>query len=268
MRRDDVRSALCSSAAALAVVAASGSAPAQDVLPGLDLFRTHAVQTGHHFSPTDLPAGFFGPGSDPFSELVRFQGVPLESWPGCTFEELDAIDTIFHRAAAAHLPSIPSQDIVPVEIVALELVSVNPITVTYGGQNPESWTVTQRLSPTAPTQGQMAITRTSPTGGFFDAQITVFPRFTFTNVANPSEVRILDFAEIGQPLHAFTVGSWPWTEIAPESCTSNFCMLEGGITILGHKSGSFAWRSYCPGSAVGAEGNETSSWGRVKSVYR
>lgn len=54
---------------------------------------------------------------------------------------------------------LPSNNIVPIELVALSLVSSQPITLTYtGGQNPDFWDVRVRLSSSnLQPQGQITI---------------------------------------------------------------------------------------------------------------
>ena len=121
-------------------------ARADDVLPGIDMFVT--AQCGApgggtfvDFSsfPGPLPAGFFDPGSDPFGGTISFTGQPLVTAPAGV---VSPVDTIVERQAPATLPTCPSSDTVPIEILALNLMSCSPIVVTYfGGMNPELWTV-------------------------------------------------------------------------------------------------------------------------------
>jgi carbonic anhydrase/acetyltransferase-like protein (isoleucine patch superfamily) len=87
----------------------------------------------------DIPADFFGAGSDPFQGRVDLRGVPLET--GGPFE-LGDTDTVIRRPDDAQVPCDGTRVQVPIEIVQLSLVSVAPITVTEnGGQNPTLWDV-------------------------------------------------------------------------------------------------------------------------------
>jgi hypothetical protein len=48
------------------------------IYPGIDLFVTpNGGATFQDFSTTPIPAGFFGPGSDPFTGKVVYGGQPI-----------------------------------------------------------------------------------------------------------------------------------------------------------------------------------------------
>jgi hypothetical protein len=94
---------------------------------------------------------------------------------------------------------------IPIEIVALNLVSVEPITVTYsGGQEPELWELKVGLAPTQPL-GQMAITQTSAQGGTFDSQLPVSPRLTFTRLRDGEQ------RQVELPAPPFQSQNTPWS---------------------------------------------------------
>jgi len=114
---------------------------------------------------------------------------------------LGTTDTIIERLAPLNLPDPPpaSMDTIPIELVQLSLVSTNPITVTYVADPPEQWTVDVRLSIIRPPQGQMTVTKQHPNGGVFTSQFNVLPRFTFTEVSNPGNQRVLDTGVEGRP---------------------------------------------------------------------
>jgi len=156
--------------------------------PGMDLWTTPPGGVSYQeFPPSNpLPPGFFGPGSDPFIGHLELQGDPLQTMPPGI---LGPADTIVVRPQIAELPS---NNIVPVQIVALSLVSIQPITVTYdGGQNPELWDVRVSLSSSnAQPQGQIII-QAGPCdngGGTFESTLPVLPRFVFTRVGDGSNV--------------------------------------------------------------------------------
>ncbi len=171
------------------------------IQPGIDLFTTPGGgATYQDFSGTPIPVGFFGPGSDPFGGLIILGGRPLDPSPA---SPIGPTDTIVRRNAQANPPANGGSDIVPIEIVALNLVSVNPITVTYnGGQTPEQWTVQVCLSSTDPQPiGGLRITTNGcgcAEGGTFDANLPVLPRFVFTRTSDLS-TRVLDFGSAGIP---------------------------------------------------------------------
>ena len=109
---------------------------AQDVAPGVDLWVTPPTgNTYMNFTGNPIPADFFGPGSDPFDGVIWLQGDPLNTSPP---ELLGPTDTIVKRTESATLPACGASDPIEIELLALSLVSIDPMTVTYnGGQNPE-----------------------------------------------------------------------------------------------------------------------------------
>src|SRR5258705_6775419 len=140
---------------------------------GVDLFTTPpGGSTFDSFGGAPIPAGFFGPGSLPFGGTIPFQGAPLGGPFGPT-------DTIVQRMAPASLPGPGSSATVPIEIVALSLVSATPITVNYsGGPPPEQWNVRACLSDSVPQPtGPMTITAgCAGEGGTFTSSLPVCPR--------------------------------------------------------------------------------------------
>lgn len=181
---------------------------------GLDLFTTPpGGTTVQSFAATPLPPGFFGPGSDPFQGTIVLGGQPI-----APLSPLGPTDTIVERLSPPVLPAPGSTDIVPIEIVALNLVSVNPITVTYnGGMTPEQWDVRVCLSSAAPQPtGQLEL-RAGPCnfleGGTFQSQLPVLPRFTFTRIGPPA-VQVLDFGAAMIPPIQFT-GRGHWSTVDP-----------------------------------------------------
>lgn len=100
-----------------------------------------------------------------FLDPIPLQGLPIA--PGGT-------DTIVQRKGTAVLPVDGSSDTIPIEIVALSLVSTHPIEL-----GPLSFfDVFVTLDLNIPSQGQMIITRNSPTGGRFDSFFDVFVEIT------------------------------------------------------------------------------------------
>lgn len=188
------------------------------IQPGIDLFTTPAGgSTYQDFSGMPIPPGFFDPGSDPFVGTVCYQGQPLQTNPPSV---IDPTDTIVRRNAPAYLPGPGGIDVVPIEIVALSLVSCQPIVVTYnGGQFPELWNVQVGLSSFAPQQQGQMIVRASEcggqVGGTFTSTLYVQPRLIFTNVMTPERIRILDFGELGLPPIDFTATQGRWLTADP-----------------------------------------------------
>jgi hypothetical protein len=158
----------------------------------------------HNFGSSDtdpIPAGFFDDFSNSFTSEVCLRGVPLG------VPEYGDADTLISRSAdpfdRCDLPSATSST-VNIEIVALSLESVAPITVTYSDGSPATtWNVTVDLSPGGlpPSTPPRTLTATKShcNGGTYTSVLYVQPRFTFTKVGDPSEVRVLDTGIMGTP---------------------------------------------------------------------
>lgn len=104
---------------------------------GLDCWKTPPCPDSRaefDFCPNPIPAGFFGPGSDPFGSRIKLGGV-------------GGFDTVLRRTGALSFCGVPSSDQTPLEIIALQLVSCQPVQITSnGGQNPQNWNVSVDLS--------------------------------------------------------------------------------------------------------------------------
>ena len=171
----------------------------------------HQFNDDYPQSPA-IPAGFFGTGSDPFEGSVYLRGEPL----GPTeFGDFGSADTLVRRAAEPfHRCDLPSATpaTVDAEVVALNLKSTQPITVTYnGGQDPEEWDVAVDLSDIAPAAGSVDAVKTHCNGGTYTSILHVQPRFTFTKVADPGQVRVLDTGLEEIPPVTLVQGDSPWT---------------------------------------------------------
>ena len=84
-----------------------------------------------------------------------------------------------------------------------------PLTVTYGGLDPEEWNVQVDLSETVPPPGVFAATKTHANGGTFTSDLPVQPRFVFTKVLDPGQVRELDTGLAGyDPIPFVASGHW------------------------------------------------------------
>jgi len=156
--------------------------PCVTIPAGCNLFSTPAGGgTYRDFRVNPLPAGFFDPGSDPFDGTVVFQGAPLVTDPPSV---IGPTDTIIRRMAPLSFPGCGGTDTVPIEIVALSLVSCEPIVVRYPDPpNPprsELWDVKVSLPGQPQTPGTMTVTKTHCDGGTFSATLPIQPLITFT----------------------------------------------------------------------------------------
>lgn len=178
---------------------------------GLNFYTTPpGGSTFSNFNVSPLPSGFFGPGSDPFTGIVPLVGSPLATNPPGI---ISPTNTIVRRTASATLNGAGASQTIPIEIVALSLVSVNPITVTYnGGQNPELWDVRVGLSSAVPQQaGTMTVQlgQCPPLGGTFSSSLPVQPRFTFSRRFD-QEIRVVDNGAQGLPPIVYHTEDQPW----------------------------------------------------------
>ncbi|MCH7886138.1 MAG: IPTL-CTERM sorting domain-containing protein [Planctomycetes bacterium] len=98
---------------------------------------------------------------------------------------------------------------IDIEIIALSLVSVNPITVTFnGGQDPETWNVKVCLSDTeAQELGTMTITKTHTDGGVFDSLIPLRMKIEFTEVGGPGSGSLNTTNDFGGGFDLVATGS-------------------------------------------------------------
>jgi len=246
------------------------------------------------FISTPIPQNFFDPGSDPFDGVVQLEGLPLGSFPVCPGVNLGQVDTIVERKLSASLPNIGDSSTVPIEIMALSLTSVDPITVTYGGSNPELWKVDVTLPSSQPALGQMTITRTHTNGGSFTAAFRVQPRFTFTRVVDDA-IRVLD----GMIIIDFSSSGCDWVHVTTRfQCGFSYldfrmpgtvqvqsqhrvalptCSPTNFIPGINGISGEIivAWSNYAPNAVLTVApvceqpiGTKSASWGAVKALYR
>ncbi len=188
-----------------AVGAGDDKALRQCVPPGDDCWVT--LCDGHtqaDFSQDPIPAGFFGPGSDPFDGTVVLGGTGM-------------IDTVIERLDQMCFSISPSTDETPIQVTYLDLVSCGPIAV--GGSGP--WDVHVGMSEVPAPLGTLAATELDPTGGTYTAEFYVQPRYTFTRLIPPYDMREYDTGLEGlPPILMQTTADAPWSQDeAFELCT-------------------------------------------------
>ncbi len=168
-----------------------------------DLWRTPPGSAGYDFASNPIPAGFFEPGSDPFDGQIDFEGVPLTTVPP---GEAGGADTIVRRLSDTVDLPVGNADTIPIEIVALSLKSVAPITVTGSG-GPSQWDVKVCLNGPQP-QGNMTIDLQQAEGGTFDSTLPVIPTLIFTPVGGGTDV-VLDCAGLLSPCSGLSLSNQP-----------------------------------------------------------
>jgi len=161
----------------LAVTTKSRAAMSIFIPAGDDNFETTGNgETYHNFQASPVPAGFFGTGSNQYSGLVPLVGVPLNP-------QVNDNDTTIHRNQDVLTPGSTT-----ITMTALNLQSINPITVSYTDNHTETWNVQVNLSDFRTSGGSMSF---SSDGSSFDSSLSVFPKFTFTRVSDGT-TKVLD----------------------------------------------------------------------------
>ncbi|MBX3394745.1 MAG: S8 family serine peptidase [Phycisphaerae bacterium] len=185
--------------------------------PGEDCWITPCGTSLYEFSDYPIPAGFFDPGSEPFTGSVILGGLPIGPF---------GTDTIVRRVSdLCFSEPLPSADSVPIEIVALSLQSCAPITVNYNGGGTQQWHVAVGLSVVPAPLGIMTVTKTTANGGTFDTAFFIQPRFTFTQAGNPGNVRVLDTGLSGISVMQLDGTGMPWAitpAIPVSACSPGF----------------------------------------------
>ncbi len=181
------------------------------VQPGIDLFTTPNGGSSEDFGCLPIPAGFFNPGSLPFTGSVNYQGQPLSP-----SSPLGVTDTIVQRQGTINLGGLGSSTSVPIEIVALSLQSVQPITVNYTSGPDEHWNVHVCLSDVVPQPaGVMQVTKNNCVneGGTFNSQLPVCPKLIFDRVEAPPVTRSFDPCNMGMPPILMRTQNGHWVDI-------------------------------------------------------
>lgn len=183
--------------------------------PSDDLYTTPC--NGLSYWDVTLGPDFFGDGSDEFSERVLLKGLPLSiADPSHYTAAFGTTDTIMRRNDSAAVPNAGDSASVPVELVALSLVSCNSLTVTYGGgASHEDWKLSVSVAPI--TIGSMNIQNTCgfENGGTFDSNVRAFPVLIFTRVRD-GLTKTFDFQDLQIPLLLLGSGN-KWSSSAPDS---------------------------------------------------
>ena len=153
--------------------------------PGVNLFTTvpgiPGTSEGTLYDVADsspIPADFFGPGSQPFDGVIYLQGSPLNT------SAYGSTDTVVERHPGGPWEPPPLSDpavYIAIEIVALNLVSCQPITVSYGTGPSEQWNVQVELPSST---GSIIPRKTHPNGGTFQSYLQVQPLLTFTRIGD------------------------------------------------------------------------------------
>jgi len=166
--------------AALALIAAPAFALGFDpvIENGSDIWQTPANGTSAiNFRAEPLPAGFFCAGSEPFDQPVTLHGVPLATTPAGA---LGATDTIVQRLDNAVFDE-NGVAVTRLQVSAIHLRSIQPLQTSCG-----AFQLDMTLDGEQPI-GQMKIVRQGPGFGYYDADVALSFKLTFTSVGQPGE---------------------------------------------------------------------------------
>jgi hypothetical protein len=215
---------------------------------GADLWTTPGGGQSHHsFVDTPIPADFFGAGSEPFSGTISLEGLPFNDSNGQAPQggaDLGTADTVVSRLTDATLNGVGSEDTVDIQIVALSLRSVEPITVMIEGQ-PTQWDVEVQLSGAPQPHGSMTIRQTSEQGGTYDATLPVIPWLFFTPVGGGT-AKALDGGESGIQLNLGVSGA-PWLF---EHCVFDVVQLQDPVQLQSGQTVPRTSGNFFPGLAL------------------
>lgn len=194
---------------------------------GFDLFETDPEQTVFSFKgQTALPPDFFAPGSQQFEGDVNFGGDPILQFQG---KDTGDANIVIQRGAGSTPLGGTSQPI-PIELVQLSLVAMGPIDVVVGNTT-QRWDVRVEVSPSRPSTGDVTAFQSSPTGGTFDSQLTIYPSFTFTRLSDGAS-KTLDVGALPdeqRPTITLTTIGTPWRDgcvkpaLAIPGLNNHFC---------------------------------------------
>ncbi len=134
-----------------------------------------------------LPAGFFGPGSDPWSGSISCVGDPFDPEGVAPTADLivrhEKIRWVRNKENRFGPPEIPAKYQLRCDMVELSEIGTEPATVTYdGGKRSEKWDVRIELAKRHPGGGLIYITHINQdgNGGFADIEIAVKVAFIFS----------------------------------------------------------------------------------------
>jgi len=154
-----------------------GVASADPIEPGYDLFFTEPSTTHVTMDfgggPQNIPLMGYRP------PVIALFTAPLNN------PAYNDTDTIVQRHAGIDPLPVGGSGIIPIELVALSLVSVNPVLI-----GPDFYDLSvlggALLTPSTPSLwGSMTVNHEVPNGGTFTASLPVHATITFTQVGNP-----------------------------------------------------------------------------------
>jgi hypothetical protein len=235
----------------LSGIATSAFAADRAIQNGIDVWSTKGDgSTFYDFSQHPIPAGFFCPGSAPFTAKVAFQGVPVVTG---TPKALGNTDTIVQRLDDAVFDKRGTA-VTRTQVRALSLRSVTPLQTSCG-----LFDATVRLDGVQPVT-QMVIRRDNDNGGTFSGPLWLNVKVSFTPVGRASREALEVPLEIRFPAKSL----YPWRSKTVAPIPAGFVRVDtdgdgDADTYLPGTSNFFAGQSSRqgkPGTLGGIEKNQ------------
>ena len=207
------------------------------IVNGIDTWTTPADgSTFVDFSNTPIPAGFFCPGSAPFTGRILWQGVPIVSKPS---NALGNADTIVQRLDNAIFDKMGHTS-TRLQVRALSLESIQPIETECGNFN-----VTASLNGLQP-MTTMQIVRENDDSGHFVAVLGLNVRMTFTPVSTGAIGSSIPSALVFDHSVELETGRAQWASELP---AGNQGGQVGGF-VLADTDGDAVADTYLPGQSA------------------
>lgn len=229
---------------------------ADTVNAGYDLLETcapfnipNAVFDNLTLETCPIPGSFFGAGCAAFSGTIQFRGEPLGGFNfGAGTVGVGTADTIIQREANGG-PVFPTPPI-PIELVALNLVSISPITVTGCTGGSQTWQVGATDAPgNALSNSTMIIRHENANGGSFSSTLFVCPRLTFTKLSGPGVAGFaIDVCTAVGAACEVEVSVGDAGNVVPEGCWSHTSLTADAAIISGATSNFFP--GHCSSPAI------------------
>ncbi|MBI1320996.1 MAG: CHRD domain-containing protein [Candidatus Hydrogenedens sp.] len=200
--------------------------------PGIDTFSVD----GFFDVTVPIPENFFYPGCLPFEAEIKLSGAPLNDSLVCP-GPLGSADTVIERLGPLVIPEPGAIDSVPVELRELNLVGIDPITVS-DGETTTTWDVYARPSQEAPApQGTAGAQRLSGGNGQFQVTLPVpIIEIQLVNQLNPLDTLLLQPSPpVGLFINAIGPFSDRDTGLACPDCDDPFApglLTDGGNEVV------------------------------------
>ena len=205
------------------------AAPLSAIEPGLVFMTTSDLK------PTvwkgSLLGGELAPGADPILDFqIVQQGKPFTTAEGSP--SLGSADTVIEVEGTSFSTDHVESREIRTRVVAINLVSAEPVTVTYNGTNPELWDArvcvsTTELWQNEPADGRMVLTNDCNTAGSFVSTLLIRPKVVFTRRRDNAQ-KVFDLHAGMLPVILISHGYWT----KRSSTSGEFLTVPAGAVIV------------------------------------